>query len=582
MRDGTARRLGAAALAAVCLWANGTSAGEPVTDLRVVIDVSGSMKRNDPRNLRAPALRLLVGLLPEGTRAGVWTFGRYVNMNVRHGPVTAAWKARARREAARIHSRGLYTNMEEALEKAAFGWTRPDPRYRRHLLLLTDGMVDISRDPAANRASRRRILQRLLPRLRRAGVKIHTIALSPQADAELLATLSRASGGRFEQVNDVAGLQKVFLRLFEQAAPADSLPIRGNRFQVDRAVTDMTLLVFREAQAPPLRVHLPGGGVWTAERHPDPVRWYREKGYDLVTVPRPAAGQWTLETAPDPDNRVLVLTNLRLKHAPLPATLLAGDTPALAAWLEQRGRTVTRADFLRLVAFSAEHAPPGERPRTVTLAPGGAGRHEAKLPPLRRAGMHEIALIARGPTFERQRHLRVEVLDAPARVEVRRDGIVVTPVPGLLAPGTVEAAAELVPGGPLALVRGEGGRFTAVLGPEHAGARVQVRLSGRRHDGRTLEMSVERRIPGGTPAPAPGPKGKERHEDGKPGPKDSGGEAHPPKPEQEERSPLGRVLMWVGLVNLLLAAAGAGGWLAWRRFGRRKADALEAELEEDE
>ncbi len=47
-------------------------------DLRLLIDVSGSMKESDPDNLRAPALELIVRLLPEGARAGVWTFGESV------------------------------------------------------------------------------------------------------------------------------------------------------------------------------------------------------------------------------------------------------------------------------------------------------------------------------------------------------------------------------------------------------------------------------------------------------------------------------------------------------------------------
>jgi len=62
--------------------------GQPDTaDVRVLIDISGSMKKNDPNNLRRPALRLLVGLLPEDSRAGVWTFGQYVNMQVPLGKV---------------------------------------------------------------------------------------------------------------------------------------------------------------------------------------------------------------------------------------------------------------------------------------------------------------------------------------------------------------------------------------------------------------------------------------------------------------------------------------------------------------
>ena len=45
------------------------------SDTRVLIDISGSMKQNDPQNLRGAALRLMVALMPKGNRVGVWTFG---------------------------------------------------------------------------------------------------------------------------------------------------------------------------------------------------------------------------------------------------------------------------------------------------------------------------------------------------------------------------------------------------------------------------------------------------------------------------------------------------------------------------
>ena len=51
-------------------------------DVRIVVDISGSMKETDPQNLRRPAVRLLARTLPEGASAGLWTFGQYVNMLV--------------------------------------------------------------------------------------------------------------------------------------------------------------------------------------------------------------------------------------------------------------------------------------------------------------------------------------------------------------------------------------------------------------------------------------------------------------------------------------------------------------------
>ncbi len=95
---------------------------DAAADTRVLIDISGSMKENDPQNLRRPALRLLVGLLPKDSRAGVWTFGQYVNEEIHLGKVDQGWRDRARASASKIHSRGLYTDIEEVLKRSTEDW----------------------------------------------------------------------------------------------------------------------------------------------------------------------------------------------------------------------------------------------------------------------------------------------------------------------------------------------------------------------------------------------------------------------------------------------------------------------------
>ncbi|MBV1888984.1 MAG: VWA domain-containing protein, partial [Proteobacteria bacterium] len=104
-----------------CTLSNFIYAEEPVhPDVRIVVDISGSMKKNDPNNLRIPAVNMLLGLLPDNATAGVWTFGRYVNMLVPHKPVNDAWRAEARKKIPKINSVAQYTNIELALKKAGY------------------------------------------------------------------------------------------------------------------------------------------------------------------------------------------------------------------------------------------------------------------------------------------------------------------------------------------------------------------------------------------------------------------------------------------------------------------------------
>lgn len=67
------RRLFAALVAGLIVI--GAPMAWAATDLRVLIDVSGSMKANDPSSLRQPAAELIARLLPVDSRAGVWLFG---------------------------------------------------------------------------------------------------------------------------------------------------------------------------------------------------------------------------------------------------------------------------------------------------------------------------------------------------------------------------------------------------------------------------------------------------------------------------------------------------------------------------
>ena len=106
-------------------------AAAAVYDFRVVIDVSGSMKKTDPQNLRVPALKLINGLIPSGSRAGVWIFGKYVDMAVKWGEVNDRWRQQADLGADKIHSNALLTNIESALARARVGWDKPDPGRKR-------------------------------------------------------------------------------------------------------------------------------------------------------------------------------------------------------------------------------------------------------------------------------------------------------------------------------------------------------------------------------------------------------------------------------------------------------------------
>ncbi|MBK1642392.1 hypothetical protein CKO12_10990 [Chromatium okenii] len=329
-------------LSASSLWA------APPPDVRLLIDVSGSMRQNDPQNLRIPALRLVNELLPLGAEAGVWLFADKTEALVPPGVVNEAWKTRTRSRLERIHSRGALTDIEQALTAGLSGWEASKEATDRHLVLLTDGLVDVGKDPTQSAASRTRILSEQLARLRALHVKVHAVALSDAVDAELLRILTSDTGGWLEKAADADALQRIFLHMLEQAAAPTTVPLSGNQFQIDAQVSEFTLLAFRSGEMATALI-TPDGKTISGTKPTPNVLWREEEGYDLVTLTTPQSGRWQLQGVSDPDNRVVVVTDLGLELEPLPGVLPHGAKLNISAWLTNHQQPVTRQDLLQLV-----------------------------------------------------------------------------------------------------------------------------------------------------------------------------------------------------------------------------------------
>lgn len=389
------------------------------SDARILIDISGSMKQNDPQNLRRPALRMLVGLLPEDARAGVWTFGQYVNMLIPLGQVDAAWKSKARAEAGNIASPGQFTNIEDVIKRSIADWDGSATLYQRHLILLTDGMVDISKNPKKNAASRQVILEQLLPKLQSHDARVHTIALSERADHELMRTLSRETGGWYEQVNDAEHLQRVFLRIFEKVGRPDTVPLKDNKFLVDSSIQEVTLLVFRQESAEPTQVITPSGAQFDAKSAPQHVSWHRDIGYDLLTISHPETGEWRIQAAMDPDNRVIVVTDLKMRSSQLPSRFVLGEVLPVTISFTNQGKQITRKDFLDVVNLKSGHTDnngTGEaRPIFDDGQDGdkaaGDGEFTLQVGQGLAAGKVELVILAQGKTFQREQRQLFELAD---------------------------------------------------------------------------------------------------------------------------------------------------------------------------
>lgn len=397
-------------------------------DVRIVVDISGSMKQTDPNNLRVPATNLLVELIPEGANAGIWTFGRFVNMLTPLGEVDDAWRKRAKQDAKSINSVGLRTNLVEALDKARWKIGK-DSGYQHSVILLTDGKIDMASGAGAdaiNAKQHERLLKQVLPQYVAAGARIHTLALSDGADKSILRQIALETGGLYQEAANADDLLAAFLRAFDRAVPMEQVPMVDNAFTIDDAVTEFTALIFKRSSNKPVRLLSPSGQIYTAGSSAGnaQLRWHQELNYDLITVSAPEAGQWQADADIDPENRVQILTDLRLSVDGLPESIFAGYPVDLAMALTNKGEVVTEPALLKLTDVAIKVTAPDGRMGSKLLSDPESlpqdGIYRESLTRLSQPGQYLLEVTASSPTFQRRRQLSATLME-PLQIRARED-----------------------------------------------------------------------------------------------------------------------------------------------------------------
>ncbi|HET8849000.1 MAG TPA: vWA domain-containing protein [Marinobacter sp.] len=380
----------------------------PGADVRIVVDISGSMKETDPSNLRRPAVRLLARMLPSNASAGLWTFGQYVNMLVPYGEVDQAWRDTMVARSEDINSVGLYTNLGLALEKATDDWLSGGSLANTQVIVLSDGKVDVPGDDAADAAERRRILDTLLPDLAARGATIHAVGLSELADVAMLRQLGRDTGGSFQLAQNAEALNLAFANALNRAVPQQQLPIEGDGFSVDSGVQEFTALIFsgrNPAAASGLQLAEPGGTPFGPGNLPGNVRWASESGYDLITVTDPAVGRWQILGELGQGSRVTVVSDLAMDVSQIPAEFSEQEPLVIAVRFTEDGKALTNTDFLSVMDVRLSITASDGRTGTKTLSPDAPpedGIYRDTVPRLPASGRYQIDVVADGGTFSRK------------------------------------------------------------------------------------------------------------------------------------------------------------------------------------
>lgn len=202
-----------AAAPAPALQEQGATAPTPqasARDVILVLDNSGSMKKNDPQSLAPVAVRDFIGRLDEGTRVGILAFDQDVRLLTGLTPVSDASRPAILENLRHIDYKGLFTNSPAAMERAIYELKNSGRADAQKLIVfMTDGIVDTG-NAAVDLDRARWLREDLAPDAADAGIRIFSIAFTEDADFQLIQSLAQNTGGEYFRALDAAALNGVF------------------------------------------------------------------------------------------------------------------------------------------------------------------------------------------------------------------------------------------------------------------------------------------------------------------------------------------------------------------------------------
>ncbi len=398
-------------------------------DIILLLDCSVNMKKTDPNNYRKDAARLFISLVGKDSRIGIIGFGDHaatlipltLNSEQNHAVLFNAVD--------RISSKDLTANITEAVQKG-FDELKASKIGDPIIVIMSGGKLALGENTKDVAALEK--LNRLLPELARAQVKLMTVAFTTESDSALLERMAKETGGFFRFARTDKDVHIMFAALYEKLHSPDTLPLDGPTFIVDPEVKEATVQVTKERGAA-IELEDPAHKRHTNYSHAASMQWYESEIHDLITVKGPAPGKWTVHMNSPEGNKVYVITNVSLQTSLSQGFVNRGEVVTIDAWLEQKGGVVTDPGILENTTFTAEIIRPEGRPARLELTPvisadqsrKTAERYSATYP-VSSSGEHLVKILAAGRTFKRGKTLPFMAIETTAAQD---EGLKIDPAP---------------------------------------------------------------------------------------------------------------------------------------------------------
>lgn len=199
--------------------------GEGLVDAVLVIDNSGSMRKNDPEFLTPKTVSAFLDRLPDATRVGMVLFDQHARLL---RPLTQLSSPEARQQISsslkKVDYRGKFTDSAAGIERAVYELKNDGRKQaRKSIIFLTDGIVDTG-DRQKDAELTQWLKTDLTAECNTAGIRILGIAFTENADFPLIQALASRTGGAYYRATHPEDIADVLDRIQALLPPEPATP----------------------------------------------------------------------------------------------------------------------------------------------------------------------------------------------------------------------------------------------------------------------------------------------------------------------------------------------------------------------
>ena len=225
-------------------------------DVVMVLDNSGSMKKNDPGFLATKAVSEFISGLDDQTRIAIVIFDQGVNLAVALTDLNFESRDQVLTSLENVNYKGLYTDSPAAIERAIYELKNSGrAEAQKSIVFMTDGIVDTG-NPEVDLEKSKWLKEDLAADAADEEIKVFGIAFTEAADFQLIQSIAQKTDGEYYRALQASDLQTVFQQINTilnsppEPEPVEEYYQEPEPVEVEAPVVQQPVIIEVPAQAP--------------------------------------------------------------------------------------------------------------------------------------------------------------------------------------------------------------------------------------------------------------------------------------------------------------------------------------------